>query len=61
MECNVFFFLHIVLCQLVHDLYLGKYEFEAKGSFSTYTINDMCEAPANDPAHWKDPGNIHKV
>src|SRR5690348_11638113 len=27
----------------------------------TYKITDMCEAPANDPVNWRDPGFIHTV
>eukprot|EP01133_Synstelium_polycarpum_P003997 gene3997-4627_t len=33
----------------------------AEGTTTTYTIDQMCEAPANNPNYWKDPGFIHDV
>lgn len=33
----------------------------ATGTNATYSLADMCDAPANDPSNWVDPGQINTV
>jgi hypothetical protein len=34
---------------------------ETTGTFKTYTITDLCNKPATDPANFRSPGNINTV
>ncbi len=39
----------------------GNYPYSATGSSSTYARGDMCDAPANTTAAFRDPGMIHEI